>query len=569
MIDLIIILLVLALGALFVLYFVIGSLIEYLNEKVHQIYRVITGEQRRETERLQRETERGKEREQQALAKAEAERRLYAEKGDQREIRATRNLQRARECAQKPKLRGLLLSPTQDALHTLGKSFVKAIAECHLATKLARSKFGVASEFSDSDFFLIDILKVMVSVAFSAEGFQKTHEELFEIILNSIRATHTGVFTLDIAKTTARDTAPSPLYVPVIVLFLKEHDDGYDTSYAATTAELFVRLVKLIGEATEASSSGGTKTAAYTQKYVDALNAFLPQGKVDSSSAHGKLTKTQGRPTGLDAVAGMTELKQQLREEVVEVFRNPARFKKYGIAIPNGVLLFGPPGCGKTYIARQLAAELGYSFFEISPSDIGSSYMHGTILKIRETFEQAARKAPSVLFIDEFEALVPSRATIGDSHQYKAEEVNEFLTRMSGCSERRILLIAATNQPWDIDPAVQRSGRLDKKIYVAPPDLNARSEMLTHHLSGRYISPDLKVDSVASQLSGYSSSDLKLLVDEAAKLAFKSDEAIGEKHLAAARGIVSPSVSSEDEERYQQFGTMKTARAVSKLGFHN
>lgn len=280
-------------------------------------------------------------------------------------------------------------------------------------------------------------------------------------------------------------------------------------------------------------------------------------------------TPLSNAPKGLDAVAGMSELKQQLREDVVEVFRNPARFKKYGISIPNGVLLFGPPGCGKTYIARQLAAELGYSFFEICPSDIGSSYMHGTILKIRETFEEATRKAPSVLFIDEFEALVPSRATIGDSHQYKVEEVNEFLSRMSGCSERRILLIAATNQPWEIDSAVQRSGRLDKKIYVAPPDLTARNEMLAHHLRGRYMSPDLNTDALVNQLSGYSASDLKLLVDEASKLAFKSDEAIGEKHLAAARSIVSPSVSSEDEARYQQFGRgmAGNSRAVSKLGF--
>lgn len=281
-------------------------------------------------------------------------------------------------------------------------------------------------------------------------------------------------------------------------------------------------------------------------------------------------TLLSNAPKGLNAVAGMTELKQQLRDEVVEVFRNPARFKKYGIAIPNGVLLFGPPGCGKTYIARQLAAELGYSFFEICPSDIGSSYMHGTILKIRETFEEAARKAPSVLFIDEFEALVPSRATISGSHQYKVEEVNEFLSGMSGCSERRILLIAATNQPWEIDPAVQRSGRLDKKIYVAPPDLSARSEMLAHHLRGRYMSPDLNTDALVNQLSGYSASDLKLLVDEASKLAFKSDEAIGEKHLAAARNIVSPSISSEDEAQYQQLGrgAAGNSRAVSKLGFH-
>ena len=150
---------------------------------------------------------------------------------------------------------------------------------------------------------------------------------------------------------------------------------------------------------------------------------------------------------GLAAVAGMSVLKAQLQEEVVDVFRDPERFKKYGISIPNGILFFGPPGCGKTYIARQLANELGYSFFEIVPSDIGSSYVHGTALKIRETFDEAAKKAPSILFIDEFEALVPSRDSVGSGHQYKAEEVNEFLTQMDGCSDRRVLLIAATNQP--------------------------------------------------------------------------------------------------------------------------
>jgi hypothetical protein len=275
---------------------------------------------------------------------------------------------------------------------------------------------------------------------------------------------------------------------------------------------------------------------------------------------------------GLAAVAGMSVLKAQLQEEVVDVFRDPERFKKYGILIPNGILFFGPPGCGKTYIARQLASELGYSFFEIVPSDIGSSYVHGTALKIRETFDEAAKKAPSILFIDEFEALVPSRDSVGSGHQYKSEEVNEFLTQMGGCADRRVLLIAATNQPWEIDSAVQRAGRLDKKIYVAPPDLTARGEILAHHLNGRYTSPELNTEAMASQLSGYSSSDLKLLVDEAAKLAFKADEPISEKHVVAAKSIVPLSISSEEEAKYQQFaarGSSASLRATAKLGFHN
>lgn len=272
--------------------------------------------------------------------------------------------------------------------------------------------------------------------------------------------------------------------------------------------------------------------------------------------------------SGLKAVAGMASLKKLLKEEVVDVFRNPAKFQKYGITIPNGILLFGPPGCGKTYIARQLASELKYHFFEVSPSDISDTYVHGTTLKIRQLFEEAARKAPSVLFIDEFEALVPDRAAMV-GHQHKAEEVNEFLARMATCSERGVLLIAATNAPSKVDPAVRRSGRIDKKIYVGPPDQVARREILAHHMRGRYVSAHLPIDVVAETLGGYSSSDLKLLVDEAAKLAMKSNEAIGEKHLNLARMSVTPSISREDEAQYEQYGAggETPARAMQKVGF--
>lgn len=116
---------------------------------------------------------------------------------------------------------------------------------------------------------------------------------------------------------------------------------------------------------------------------------------------------------------------------------------------------------------------------------------------------------------------------------------------------------------------MQRSGRLDKKIYVAPPDLTARGEILAHHLNRRYTSPELNTEVMASQLSGYSSSDLKLLVDEAAKLAFKADEPISEKHVVAAKSIVPPSISSEEEAKYQQFAARGTTSSRAKAGFQN
>jgi transitional endoplasmic reticulum ATPase len=149
------------------------------------------------------------------------------------------------------------------------------------------------------------------------------------------------------------------------------------------------------------------------------------------------------------------------------------------------VLLYGPPGCGKTFIARRLAKELNYNFTEVSPAAVASPYIHDTVLKISNMFQDAARNAPALIFVDEFEGLVPARSDLGVGEQYKAEEVNEWLVQLSSCAERRILFVAATNEPWKIDQAVQRTGRLDKKIYVGPPDREAIIEILNHHLAVR------------------------------------------------------------------------------------
>ncbi|WP_109486041.1 ATP-binding protein [Occallatibacter savannae] len=269
---------------------------------------------------------------------------------------------------------------------------------------------------------------------------------------------------------------------------------------------------------------------------------------------------------GLKAVAGMASLKKLLREQVIEVYKRPDKPRQYGLSIPNGILLYGPPGCGKTFIARQLASELKYHFFEISPSDVADSYVHGSTIKIRDIFERAISKAPSVLLIDEFDALVPSRAALG-GHHHKAEEVNEFLARMATCSEKGVLLILATNAPEKIDPAVLRSGRIDKKIYVGAPDQVAREEILRHHLRGRYTAPELHLEVISEVLKGYSSADLNLLVDESARLAMKASEPIGEQHLQSARNLVAPSVSAQDEAAYERFGAPAVQTETRTIGF--
>jgi AAA+ superfamily predicted ATPase len=285
------------------------------------------------------------------------------------------------------------------------------------------------------------------------------------------------------------------------------------------------------------------------------LNSEL--GRQASSLLSGEWDGDRPRPvvsghgSGLDKVAGMHELKALLRAEVVEPVRNPGPFQQYGLSIPNGILLYGPPGCGKTYIARALAEELGHHFLEIVPSELASPYVHGSVIRIRELFDEAAEQAPSVVFIDEFEALVPVRSGLGGFQHHKAEEVNEILTHLNGSSDKRVFIIAATNQPELIDPAVRRTGRLDKLIYVGPPDVEARYDMLLLHLSNRPLSDQLDVSDLAKQLLGYSASDLRFLVDEAARDALSKQTPISTESFQNAMRKITPSIPAELELQYQ------------------
>lgn len=284
-------------------------------------------------------------------------------------------------------------------------------------------------------------------------------------------------------------------------------------------------------------------------------------GIVIEEHSHEKMTDIIDDLTvlrGFDCVAGMKDLKALLINDVISPLLNPEKYTKFKLSIPNGILLFGPPGCGKTFIVKKLAEELGYNFMELNPSSVATPWVHGAVGNIGKTFEMAKLQAPSIVFIDEIEGLLPKREELGGHADIKKEEINEFLIQLNNAGANKILVVGATNRPHMIDSAILRSGRMDKRIYVSPPDFEARKEMFRICLSGRPYAKDIDFEKLAKMTDNYVGSDLELIVTESARIAVVEDrEMINEEMLVRAIQKFTPSISMEDIKYYDQFANLE------------
>lgn len=260
------------------------------------------------------------------------------------------------------------------------------------------------------------------------------------------------------------------------------------------------------------------------QQFIDAIKGKIEIQSRPISMAKPNQQEEQNKPrriegNGFADVAGMHEIKDFMQRKIINVLRNPARAEKFKIQIPNGMLLYGPPGCGKTFIAEKFAEEAGYNYIFVKSSDLASIYVHGSQEKIGSLFDQARKNAPTIINFDEFEALVPNRSKINNSSE--SGEVNEFLSQMNNCGRDRIFIIASSNRPDLIDPAILRKGRIDQIVYIPVPDKEAREGIFRIHMANRPATDDLDFDKLASLTENYVASDIAYIVNDAATRAFE------------------------------------------------
>ena len=261
-------------------------------------------------------------------------------------------------------------------------------------------------------------------------------------------------------------------------------------------------------------------------------------GMMSIGRSRAKTYTTERPDTTFDDVAGYAGVKQEIRE-VVDFLRDTEKFAEIGARVPKGVLLVGPPGTGKTLLSRAVAGEAGVPFFSISGSEFVEMFVGVGASRVRDLFDQAKRNAPAIVFVDEIDAVGRHRgAGLGGGHDEREQTLNQILVEMDGFDTgTNVIIIAATNRPDILDPALLRPGRFDRRVVLDQPDINGRIAILQVHSKGKPLGDDVDLERLAKQTPGFSGADLSNLVNEAAILAARrhwySDEELAAMDEAA------------------------------------
>lgn len=290
-----------------------------------------------------------------------------------------------------------------------------------------------------------------------------------------------------------------------------------------------------------------------------------------------KPSAVKKKGNGFGDIAGMNELKQRVTEGFINVLQNRECAETYGIKPPS-MLFYGPAGCGKTFFAEKMAEEVGINFVKIVPDDLACTWVHGTQQKIGEVFKKAEKNAPTLLFFDEFDAMVPRRS--GDeNNQHYDSEVNEFLCMLNNASDKGIYVLAATNHPERIDRAVLRTGRIDEMVYIDMPDEEARKSLFALELSKLPTEGNIDTAHLSELTGGYNCSDISYIVKSAARKKFNEtiNSSDGKNHgitqevLEEIIATRSPSVTASSLREYErvrsEFSPKDKGRKPVTIGF--
>lgn len=311
------------------------------------------------------------------------------------------------------------------------------------------------------------------------------------------------------------------------------------------------------------------------KEFIQAVNGeiVVDNPVLEKSAQSTQTLKSIKKGEGFKSIAGMQELKDTIKLDVIDALNEKEKYAEYGLTIPNGMLLYGPPGCGKTFFAEKMAEEIGFNFYQIKPSDIQSKWVNASQENIKNLFDEARKNAPSIIFIDELDALVPNRDNSSVNHM-NTSAVNEFLAQMNNSGDDGVFIVGATNRPNSIDPAILRAGRLDKHIYLPPPDFEARELMFKLYLEKRPTEIGLDYAALAKATENYVSSDIKFLCDEASRMALRSKSRITKEILMETIKTNKPSISLSElnsyiEIRAKMEGQQSNTNERPRIGFKN